>query len=89
MDYLILHINNILVDKKYGDWNLKSATYLDDITYYLIIEDFETHNYYGWPCIPSQYVILDIMKYNLYVVDFYKLANIHLRKEKLLKLKDK
>ena len=47
MDYLILHINNMLVDKKYGDWNLKSATYLDDITYYLIIEDFETHNYYG------------------------------------------
>lgn len=82
------------IDKGWGRWDLKNATRLDDIAYYLFMQEYvqEYEGYIG--IINIEYDPPDQSWFTLgspqheQCCKYYIKANIFLRKEKLVKLKE-
>ena len=85
----------MIIDKSLGFWNLDKANKLDDIAYYLFVNDFIKCRRFGKQEISySDY--LDVPDQNWFgdwsdieiQSDYYKSAKILIRKEKLEKLNE-
>jgi len=83
------------IDKGWGCWDLINPTRLDDIAYYLLVQDYVKDYKDSIPFLPNMdyeppnqswinYKYFSELKYSKY----YNNANNILRKEKLVKLKE-
>jgi len=79
------------IDNTYGVLDYKNSTELDDVAYFFFIQDFRSHNYYGYPELPEQTYFIGKYKNDNYGIKIYKKSKIYLndiRKEKLVILSE-